>query len=585
MLEHRRDLLARLREVRSLEHLVAQRVDHAALLVHHVVVLERVLAAEVVLLLDLALGALDLLGEHRRLDRLLVALDVDDAELVEDAVDAVAGEQADQVVLGREEEARLAGVALAPGAPAQLVVDAPRLVALGAEDEEAARVEHALAVGGDRLVDLRQQLPRTAPRSSSSPGRRPIFASSRRARCSGLPPSLMSTPRPAMLVAIVTAPGRPASAIVSPSRSACSGRALRTWCSMPRRRRRSASSSETSTEIVPDEHGLAGLVARGDLALDRRPLAVLGLVDLIVAIGADHRAVRRDLHDRQLVDLHELGGLGQRRAGHPGELRVQAEVVLQRDRREGLVLLLDPHALLGLDGLVQALGPAPALERAAGELVDDLHLVVDHVVVDVALVERLRLERLDQVVDERAVLGAVEVVDAQEALGLGDADLGHRDRLVLLVELVVEVGHELLARPRVLALGRLARHHRAREARELDVELGRLLGGAADDQRRARLVDQDVVDLVDDREVVGGERPAVLVEAPAVLDLVLEASGHVVAQVVEAELGVGPVGHVAGVGVDLLGRRLLGLEHPDGDAEGVVERASSTRHRGGRGSR
>ena len=102
------------------------------------------------------------------------------------------------------------------------------------------------------------------------------------------------------------------------------------------------------------------------------------------------------------------------------------------------------HALLGLDRLVQALRPAPAVEDAAGELVDDLHLVVDHRVVDVALVERLGLQRLDQVVDEVAVLGAVEVVDAEEALGLGDALLGDRDRLVLLVELVVEVRDELL---------------------------------------------------------------------------------------------------------------------------------------------
>ena len=79
----------------------------------------------------------------------------------------------------------------------------------------------------------------------------------------------------------------------------------------------------------------------------------------------------------------------------PGELVVHAEVVLERDRREGLVLLLDAHALLGLDRLVQALRPAPALEDAAGELVDDLHLAVDDGVVDVALVERLGLQRLD----------------------------------------------------------------------------------------------------------------------------------------------------------------------------------------------
>ena len=85
------------------------------------------------------------------------------------------------------------------------------------------------------------------------------------------------------------------------------------------------------------------------------------------------------------------------------------------------VLLLDRHALLGLDGLVQALRPAPALEDAAGELVDDLDLAVDHRVVDVALVERLGLQRLLEVVDEVAVLGAVEVVDAEELLGLRDA--------------------------------------------------------------------------------------------------------------------------------------------------------------------
>ncbi len=65
----------------------------------------------------------------------------------------------------------------------------------------------------------------------------------------------MSTPRPAMLVAIVTAPGRPASAIVSPSRSACSGFAFRTECLMPLFFSSPESSSETSTEIVPTSTG------------------------------------------------------------------------------------------------------------------------------------------------------------------------------------------------------------------------------------------------------------------------------------------------------------------------------------------
>ena len=93
------------------------------------------------MLLDALLGALDALREHLVLDRLVLAR----AELVEDRVDAVAGEQAHELVLGREEEARLAGVALAAGAAAQLVVDAARLVALGAEHVEAAELGHAVA--------------------------------------------------------------------------------------------------------------------------------------------------------------------------------------------------------------------------------------------------------------------------------------------------------------------------------------------------------------------------------------------------------------------------------------------------------
>ena len=58
-----------------------------------------------------------------------------------------------------------------------------------------------------------------------------------------------------MFVAIVTAPGAPASAMISPSRSACSGLAFRTVCGMPRFVRLLDSSSETSTEIVPTSTG------------------------------------------------------------------------------------------------------------------------------------------------------------------------------------------------------------------------------------------------------------------------------------------------------------------------------------------
>ena len=103
----------------------------------------------------------------------------------------------EDIVFEADEEPRRAGVALPAGPAAELVVDAPALVAVGADDVEPAQ-------GRDRS------------RSSS---------------CG--PPSLMSVPRPAMLVEMVTAPGAPAWAMIAASSS--SFLALSTSQAMPAR--------------------------------------------------------------------------------------------------------------------------------------------------------------------------------------------------------------------------------------------------------------------------------------------------------------------------------------------------------------
>jgi hypothetical protein len=104
----------------------------------------------------------------------------------------------------------------------------------------------------------------------------------------------------------------------------------------------------------PDQDGAPLLVQLLDFPDDGVELLALGLVDDVGVRHPDERAVGRDHRDVQLVDLRELGGFGVRGAGHAGELRVHAEVVLERDRRERLVLVLDLRAFLRLDGLVQA---------------------------------------------------------------------------------------------------------------------------------------------------------------------------------------------------------------------------------------
>ncbi len=148
----------------------------------------------------------------------------------------------------------------------------------------------------------------------------------------------------------------------------------------------------------------------------------------------------------------------------------------------------------------------------------------------------------------------------EHLLRLRHAGLGQRHRLVLLVDDVVAGRLELLA---ILGLDVALRDRALLQPRDdaidLVVEVGRFLGRPRDDQRRPRLVDQDAVDLVDDREVV-----------PA-LHHRRELELHVVAQVVEAELVVRAVGDVGAVGDLALLVGQLVLDDADAHPEEPVE--------------
>ena len=195
-----------------------------------------------------------------------------------------------------------------------------------------------------------------------------------------------------------------------------------------------------------------------------------------------------------LVDLAELVGLGGGGTSHAGDLLVEAEVVLQGDGGEGLVLLLDLDALSRLDGLVKTFRVAPAFQNATGELVDDLDLAVLHQVVDVAPEQRRRSQRLHEMIDQLAGEVFVDVVDAQFLLDPGQTLLGDGHGVLLLVDLVV-----LVLAPRLQPAG---------DAGEIVVGLGGALAGPGDDERGPSLVDEDGVDLVDDAVEVSLAAPA-----------------------------------------------------------------------------
>ena len=279
-----------------------------------------------------------------------------------------------------------------------------------------------------------------------------------------------------------------------------------------------------------------------DLLDDRPVLACLGLVHHVVVVVALVGPVGGDLHNVQLVDGAELLLLRHGGAGHAGQLVVQAEVVLEGDGGQGLVLAGHGDVLLSLDGLVQAVGVAPAEHQTAGELVHDDNLAVLHHIVDVPLHHAVGLDGLVDVVGEGSVLRVGQILHVEELLRLGDAPGGEHGGLGLLIHDVVRVRLGGILFLLVVHLDDRLLLQAGDEHLCHVIELGGLLPLAGDDEGCPGLVDQDGVHLVHDGE---GMTP---------LHQLRGVDAHVVPQIVEAHLVVGAIGDVRGVsGLPLLG--------------------------------
>ena len=355
--------------------------------------------------LDLALRALDRLRHHRRLNGLVVG-HVRLLHHAGDGIHAVTAEQAHEVVFEREVELRRARVALASRTAAQLVVDTARLVALGADDAQAARGEHLLVflfangartneclvaflirrrrgcVLGDLLaldglvVDMARGI--EAPLAQHVLGEHVGVAAEQDVRAAACH---------------VGRDGHCAHAAglrddVSLALVVLRVQSLVLDAALVQKTRQALGALDRDRA---DQAGLARLVARRNVVGDGIELCVDRAIDQVVLVDTGDGPVRRDGDDRQLVDLAELLVLGHGGTGHARKLLVEAEVVLQRDGRKRLVLFAHEHVLFRLERLMEALGVAATLHDAARELVDDLHFPADDDVIDVAMEEELRL--------------------------------------------------------------------------------------------------------------------------------------------------------------------------------------------------
>ena len=247
-----------------------------------------------------------------------------------------------------------------------------------------------------------------------------------------------------------------------------------------------------------------------------------GTIDLVIFVNACNRHVGRHNHNTQTVDLGKFFGFGFGRTGHPGELVVQSEIVLESDGRERDVLRLDLAAFLRFDRLVQTVGQTATGHHAPGEFVDQHHFAIAHDVIFVAHEQLMRPQTLVYVVHDR---GAFRVIHREPFFQQAAA------QQLFLEEVVPFVGKGHIAGFFVQLIVAFVkqRDHIIDDF----IHLGAVLRRARDNQWRPCFIDQNTVDLIHDGKVV------------LLLENLAQLGFHVIAEIIKAQLVVRGIGHIA----------------------------------------
>ena len=554
-LDHRTDGVL---QVIAVEHLLALGIDDLTLDIHHVVIFQNVLSGLEIAAFHGLLGIFHCAGENLGIDGGILV----QTQGVHHAHDTARGKQTHQVVLHTQVEAALAGVTLTAGTTAQLVIDTAGLVALGADDEQAAGLAHLDSLIGNLLLEVLQQL------LIALTGFQNLLVVGVGVGVS-LGNQLVHHALLAQL-ALCQEVGVAAQQNVGTTTGHVGGDGdgtqLTGLCHNLGFQLVILGVQHIVGDALPLEvlaedftffngngahqHGLPLGVAFLHLLGDGTELACLGFVHHVGVVNADDGAVGGNLHHVQLINGLKFLLLGQGSAGHAGELVVQAEEILEGDGCQGLALSGNGHAFLGLDGLVQTLVIPAAIHETASKLVYDDNFAVLHHIVDVPLHETPRLHGLVDVVGQGGVFGICQVFHAEEPLGLGNAVAGQTNGAGLFVHIVVAAEGVVVFL--VLGFGKDLLVEGSNELVGHFIELGGILALAGDNQRGTGFINEDGVHLVHNGEIVAALHQLLLVNC------------HVVTQVIEAQFVVGAVGNIGIIGHTALGGGHAGNHQADG---------------------
>ena len=260
----------------------------------------------------------------------------------------------DQVIFEADEEAGGSWIALPPGAPAELIVDSPTLVAIGAQNEQAAERRHLVP-----FFDV--------PAAQDDVGAPP-----RHVRRDGDGSHAAGAGDDARFERVLLRVQN-----LTRDRAGCQRRAELLGFADGGR---------------ADENRSARAMDARDFADDRGMLGLAGDEHQIRLVDAAARPMRRKDSRFESEERGKLGGRSFGRRGHAGEARVEPHEVLHRDRAEHAAFGAHRNSFLGLDRRLNAVRPSPVLGDPSRPLVDDFDPSVAHDIVAIAAEEHLGVQ-------------------------------------------------------------------------------------------------------------------------------------------------------------------------------------------------
>src|SRR5262245_25316632 len=430
----------------------------------------------VILSLDDPLQSFDLMANRRMLDRLVLR---SGANFRRNQM--VYAETRHQIILQADEKARRSRIALAPRATSELVVYAPALVPVRSDDVKTAQGDYALTIlfSGPAKTNVRAPARHVGRDGHCADG-------------AGLGDDLGLD-----LVVLRIEDATDDSDLAQLARQFLG----------------------LFDAARPDQNGTPRYVRAFDLGDERPALRVFVREDHVRQVFADARAVRRDGNHFEAVETFQLFSRGLRRGGHSAEPGVMLQEMLQSDRTQDAPAGPYLQRFFSLQRRLQAVGPAPVVHHAPGEFIHQFYAPVAHDVINIAPQQRPRVQRLIDLDQQQVVFGGVEVPTSQRRLHAVNPALGERDDSAVLVGLPV------------FALGERGHHF----GDEVGTGL-RPRTFTGDHQRHARLVDEDRIGFVNNREVEGA------------MDQIIGRSTKSVAQEVESGFFGCSVSDIGGVG-------------------------------------